>query len=588
MTSDFFLPLEAARPGVAILRDREAGWKLFTDPVQVVQAVRLDDVEQIVAQTEAWSESGGYAVGFLAYEAAPAFDRNIQVRTPTWPMLAWFALYSNPPVLYRELEPVSLGSPATLDLAPDSQKDYQQMFGETKRALAEGEIYQANLTFKLGVQAQEDPIRLFGSLCGVNPPPYATYIHGRDWQVVSLSPELLFERNGNRVQMRPMKGTATYDGSPSAKERAIQGLRSDPKTMAENIMIVDMVRNDLGRIAETGSIQTTSLLTVEEHRTVLQVTSTVTAEVDELTLEIFRNVFPPASVTGAPKVSACRHIAKLEAGPRGIYCGAIGTMEPNRKATFSVGIRTALFKGAGRSGEYGVGSGVVWDSDVDSEFQECLAKAAVLTSAAPEWALLESMPDTLAPNSPQLAKHLERLQRSAEAFEIPFDRERILSALALPRGARNDGIGKLRLTLNRRGEANVEQTLSALQDRRLTAKLASRPIQTTDPRMRHKTTDRSLFNDLRSKFPTFDEVLLFNELGQAVCFTNGNLIAEIDGRWLSPEPDSGCLAGIGLWRFMLESEVRLCRIPVQDLREANRILLSNAVVGTREVQMFWD
>jgi len=588
VTPDFFLPLDAAQHGVAIVRDREAGWKLFRDPAKTVQSVRLDNVEAVVAEAEAWSESGGYAVGFLSYEAAPAFDGNIQVRTPTWPILAWFALYPNPPVICRELEPVSLGAPATLDLAPGTHQAYQEMFGETRRALEEGEIYQANLTFKVGVEANDDPIRLFSSLCGVNPPPYAAYLHGGDWQVVSLSPELLFERDGARVQMRPMKGTATYDGSQGDRDRAIRWLRTDPKTMAENIMIVDMVRNDLGRIAETGSIQATGLLTVEEHRTVLQVTSTVTAEVEKPTLEIFRNVFPPASVTGAPKVAACRHIARLEVEPRGIYCGAIGTMEPNRKAAFSVGIRTALFVGRERLGDYGIGSGVVWDSEMDSEFQECLAKANVMTSSAPEWALLESMPDTLLPDSPQLAKHLERLQNSAGFFDIPFDRERILSALALPRQPRIDGAGKLRLTLNRRGEANVEQTLSVLQDRKLTAKLASRPIQSTDPRMRHKTTDRSLFNELRSDAPTLDEVLLLNEFGQAVCFTNGNLIAEFDGRWLSPDPDSGCLAGIGLWRFMLDADVELCRIPVQDLRAASRILLSNAVVGIREVQMVWD
>ncbi len=563
------------------MRDAERGWLLFRSPGQVLEARKAGEVAGVLAQAEAHADSGGHAVGFLAYESAPAFEPRIQVQAPKWPILAWFALYENEPDLYRELEPAE--GWAEVDAHGYSFDSYREAFDQVKQALAEGAIYQANITFKLPIRSSVKPAQLFSSLCGVNPPPYATYIHGGDWHIVSLSPELFFSREGSLIQMRPMKGTATPSPDSRERTRQIERLRQDPKTIAENIMIVDMVRNDLGRFAEVGSVQTPSLLDVEQHRTVLQVTSTVTAHFEGPTSQVFGNAFPPASVTGAPKLSACRTIAELETEPRDVYCGAIGYLAPERKAVFSVGIRTARFDGSGKAGEYGVGSGIVWDSEAELEYEECLSKAKVLESPASEWALLESMPDTLTADSPQLERHLARLARSAEFFHIPFNRAAILAALDLPRQPQTNG--KLRLLLNRKGEPTVEQTVSLLPPGRLTAKLAPRPVDSTDPRLRHKTTSRSLYNDLLAHASGFDEVLLHNERGEAVSFCNGNLIAQIGGQWVTPSPDSGCLEGVGLWRFALDQEVQTRRILVSELAQATRILLTNAVVGTREIDL---
>lgn len=581
MTPEYFLPLDSAQPGTAIVRDANRGWLLFQNPTQILEAKNLDQVKPILEQAEEWSTGGGYAVGFLTYESGPAFEPKIETNQPSSPTLAWFALYKGEPKLYPELEPAGPDMKAKIDLPPESYETYKQAFERTKLALAEGTIYQANITFKLPIQSDHPPLHLFSSLCGVNPPPYATYICSENWHLVSLSPELFFLREGNHVEMRPMKGTAVSRGSKEERKSAADHLRNDPKTIAENIMIVDMVRNDLGRIAEVGSIQTPKLLTVEEHRTVLQVTSTVTATYTGPTSQIIASTFPPASVTGAPKISACHHIAEQEFEPRGVYCGAIGYLAPHRKATFSVGIRTALLDHEGHKGDYGVGSGLVWDSSLESEYQECLAKARVIESPAPEWAILESLPDNV--SRAQLEGHLQRLQVTADFFLVPCNLDHVLKAVDLPRIPNPNGFGKLRLTLNRSGTVKVEHQESLLPPGNLKVCLAKRPIDSNEPRYRHKTTSRGHLQVHLTENPDYDEVILFNERGEVASFCNGNLIAKIDGQWVTPPVESGCLDGIGLWKFSQENEVDRRPIQVQELSQATQILLTNAVVGAREV-----
>lgn len=581
MRPEYFLPLDSAQPGTAIIRDAERGWLLFQNPTQIIESNSLDIVQSILEQAEGWANQGGYAVGFLAYEAGSAFEPQIQTNPPSWPTLAWFALYESEPKLFPELEPAGPDIKAKIDLATGSYEAYKQAFEQTKHALAEGSIYQANITFKLPIQSDHPPLHLFSSLCGVNPPPYATYIQGSEWHLVSLSPELFFSRNGDQIEMRPMKGTATSQGSKEEKKSTANHLRNDPKTIAENIMIVDMVRNDLGRIAEVGSIQTPKLLTVEEHRTVLQVTSTVTANYSGSTSDIIASTFPPASVTGAPKISACRHIAQQETEPRGVYCGAIGYLAPERKATFSVGIRTALFDHDGHNGDYGVGSGVVWDSELEAEYQECLAKAKVIESPAPEWAILESLPDRV--SQAQLERHLQRLQVAADYFQVPCNLDHVLKALDLPRIPNPSGVGKLRLTLNSDGVAKVEHQDSLLPPGNLKACLAKRPIDSNEPKYRYKTTSRNHLQVHLTENPDCGEVILFNERGEVASFCNGNLIALIDSKWITPTVESGCLDGIGLWKFSQANQVDRRPIQVAELKKATQILLTNAVVGVREV-----
>lgn len=583
MRPEYFLPLDSAQPGTAIIRDANQGWLLFQNPTQIIEATSLDQVQKVVHQAEAWADKGGHAVGFLAYEAGPAFEPRIETKPPTWATLAWFALFEAEPQRFLELEPAGPNIKANLSLNPETYEDYQRAFNATKQALSEGTLYQANITFKLPIQSGHPPLHLFSSLCGVNPPPYATYIQGQDWHLVSLSPELFFSRNGDQVEMRPMKGTAASQGLKEERQSAADQLRNDPKTIAENIMIVDMVRNDLGRIAEVGSIQTPKLLTVEEHRTVLQVTSTVTANYSGSTSNIIASTFPPASVTGAPKISACRHIAQQEIEPRGVYCGAIGYLAPERIATFSVGIRTAFLDRTGHRGDYGVGSGLVWDSELEAEYQECLAKAKVIESPAPEWAILESLPDNV--SGAQLERHLQRLQVAADYFQVPCCLNHVLEVLALPRIPNPSGVGKLRLTLNRYGVANVEHQESLLPPGNLKACLAKRSIDSNEPRYRYKTTSRSHLQVHLTENPDCDEVILFNERGEVASFCNGNLIAKIGGEWITPPVQSGCLDGIGLWKFSQENKVERKPIQVQELTHATQILLSNAVIGVREVEL---
>lgn len=583
VTSETFLPVASAEPGVAIIRYQDKGWHLYKNPVQIIQAQLLDEVKSTVEQAENWADHGGYAVGFLSYEAGPAFDPQIAAHKPSFPLYAWFALYSEPPQLYPELEPAQADVVPTQNVRPNTSDHYRRAFTATKEALANGSIYQANITFKIPIQSTHHPIELFSSLCGVNPPPYATYIHAEDWHVVSLSPELFFTREADRIEMRPMKGTAPNRGTKQERTQLANHLKSDPKTISENIMIVDMVRNDLGRFAEIGSVQTPQLLTVEEHRTVLQVTSTVTAEFSGPTAEIFANTFPPASVTGAPKIAATQHIAAQEIEPRGVYCGAIGYLGPDKEATFNVGIRTALFDASGTTGDYGVGSGIVWDSELESEFEECLSKSRVIKSPAPEWAILESISDHASPEEVQ--QHLNRLQASASHFQVRCNLEHILKALNHPREPKESGFGKLRLTLNRFGTVKVEHQESLLPRGNLKACLARRPIGSNEPRYRFKTTSRTHLQVHLTENSGCDEVILYNERNEVASFCNGNLVAMIDDQWVTPPVESGCLAGIGLWKFSQVNDVHVRPISVSELQRATRLILTNAVVGAREVEL---
>ncbi len=584
MEHSLFLPLDSVCPGDAVVRSEDHQWWLFQNPRDIILATQLDQVQGVLNQAEAFADSGGYAVGFVAYEAAPAFESRIAVRSSEWPILAWFALYDSQPTIYPELEPVD-ESHIQIGEIP-SQATYRRAFDRVKEGLADGAIYQANLTFKLPIESSQPPVQLFSTLCGTTPPPYATFIHGGDWQIVSLSPELFFSREGTQVEMRPMKGTAPNPATREDRQQVAQNLIADPKTIAENIMIVDMVRNDLGRIATPGSIQTPALLTVEEHRTVLQVTSTVVAEVAGSTESIFQNAFPPASVTGAPKISACGYLAELEASPRDVYCGAIGYFGPDRVARFSVGIRTARFWGTEGKGEYGVGSGVVWDSVCDTEYEECLTKSQVLRNPAPSWALLESISDMA--TDEEICQHLDRMEKTAQFYGMAFPREEIRLVLNKPLAPKEKGAGKLRLTLSTNGTVHLDHQVSVFPLGKLTVRLANRPMDSSDLRYRHKTTSRSHLNSFLTQSKGADDVLLFNERGEITSFCNGNVILELQGAWVTPPVESGCLPGIGVWKFRQKEKVITRPVQFAEIGSATRILLSNAVVGVREVELTLD
>ena len=356
-------------------------WLTFAEPVRVVTVTGVGDVVAALREVEtAVATQALYAAGFLSYEASAAFGLAVHSPVNGLPLL-WFGLYEAPRPS-RSLSPRrSAGYHLGEWQAALGQEAYHAAIKRIKTQIAAGNTYQVNYTFPLQADFQGDPWGLFSDLALAQNGGYGAYVDTGRHLVCSASPELFFRLDGDVLTAKPMKGTAVRGQTPVEDDENAAWLHQSEKNRAENVMIVDMIRNDMGRIAETGSVQVPHLFAVERYPTVLQMTSTVTAKTNAALTEIFQAMYPCASITGAPKVRTMEIIRGLEPQPRGVYTGAIGYMAPKRQAQFNVAIRTATIDRERETAVYNVGSGVVWDSDAQEEYEECLLKAKVLHEA---------------------------------------------------------------------------------------------------------------------------------------------------------------------------------------------------------------
>ena len=410
-----------AAPRVVLQDGQRRRWLSFGEPIRVLKAELTDQVFAALHEAEQAVEAEGlYAAGFVAYEAAPGFDPALKVREqPDLPLL-WLGLFPAPEV-WSDLPVTALAHTlGTWEPAID-RATYRQAIAAIKEQIAAGYTYQINYTFPLGAAFSGEPWPLFTQLALAQRGRYAAYVDTGRHVVCSASPELFFQKADGVLTSRPMKGTAPRGRTFTEDEAQRAWLFASEKNRAENVMIVDMIRNDMGRIAEVGSVRVPALFEVERYPTVLQMTSTVTSRTNASVADVFKALFPCASITGAPKVSAMGIIADLEPAARGVYTGAIGYLAPGGRAQFNVAIRTVVVDRQTGRATYGVGSGVVWDSDADEEYDECLLKARVLGVQRPDFELLETMlwrPET---GVFLLDRHLERLAGSAEYFGMAVD-----------------------------------------------------------------------------------------------------------------------------------------------------------------------
>jgi len=366
-------------PHTAVIRSGDdTSWLLFWKPAAVLRTSHPNEVITVLQDVQKATAQGSHAVGFVTYEAGTGLDNALPMQTPSTEFpLVWFALY-------EEADPLAVlpGGHGAYELdgwhPSVSLKDYCGSIQSIQEAIRCGETYQVNYTIRLRSGFRGDPFALFQSLYEIQPTPYAAYLNLGRFHVCSLSPELFFSRNNDVLICKPMKGTAPRGRSPSDDALAAEQLRASPKNRAENIMIVDMIRNDLGRIAVPGSVRVDDLFAVERHPTLLQMTSTVRAETRASVAEVFQALFPCASVTGAPKIATTQIIRRLEGAPRGVYTGCIGHLTPNGNGRFSVAIRTVLIDQEQHVAEYGTGSGITCDSNAEEEYAECQLKAAIL------------------------------------------------------------------------------------------------------------------------------------------------------------------------------------------------------------------
>jgi para-aminobenzoate synthetase/4-amino-4-deoxychorismate lyase len=387
MRGVFSLEQSSFPPVTALLRFAAPGdpvtalpnWRLLRDPVRVVTAHTLAEVLPALEEIEAAVSAGLYAAGFVGYEAAPAFDPAL-VTHPSGEMpLLWFALFME----FEELDdlPGSIGGFNLGEWVPDgSEAEYEADIAEIRRQIAEGNTYQVNHTLRLRAPFAGDDLALFTALSRAQPTRYSAYLNAGRWRVLSVSPELFFSVSEGEIVTRPMKGTSPRGGTPEEDAARIAALRASPKERAENLMIVDLLRNDLGRVARFGTVTVPQLFEVETYPTLHTMTSTVRAELRPgvRLAEVFGALFPCGSVTGAPKVSTMGLIRTLEPAPRGVYCGAVGHLSPGGEMVFNVPIRTVTLDMARCTAEYGVGGGVTWDSTPEGEYAEVLTKAAIV------------------------------------------------------------------------------------------------------------------------------------------------------------------------------------------------------------------
>jgi para-aminobenzoate synthetase/4-amino-4-deoxychorismate lyase len=575
-------------PGDAVLDlDGAFGPLAFRAPRVVHRAAGLEEVLPAVRAAARAAGEGRWAVGFLSYEAAPAFDAALRVRAagrgaPGQGPLAWFAEYEAPAARGT----FTAGEATLGPLAPDVEPAaHAAEITAIREGIARGDFYQVNHTFRLRGPFRGDPLALYRRLRGAQGGGLSACLHLGDRAVVSASPELFVRLAGRTVTTRPMKGTSPRGRWSEEDDLVAEALRTSAKERAENVMIVDLLRNDLGRVAEPGSVRVARLFEVERWRTVLQLTSTVEARLSpgRGLADLLAATFPCGSVTGAPKVAAMARIAAGEASQRGVYCGAIGAVAPGGDAAFNVAIRTVEIDLARGEATAGVGGGVTWGSTAAGEWAEALAKGAFLAAAPAPPALVETLRLEGAA-FPLLEGHLARLLASARHLGVPVDRVEVEKALA--RAAAGGGDGRVRLVVAGPGAVRVERTpLPPAAAEPLEVALAERPVSRRDPRLFHKTTDRGPYDEARRSRPDAFDVLLWNEEGEATEFTIGNLVAELGGTRVTPPRDAGLLAGVFRASLLARGEVVERPVPVAAVRRATRLWLVNALRGWVPVRL---
>jgi para-aminobenzoate synthetase/4-amino-4-deoxychorismate lyase len=574
------------KTGQAVIRHASTGdWLCFRKPVQIISAHHPDEVIPGLEQVESLARSRDlFAAGLISYEAAPAFDESLTVRPdPSFPLL-WFGLYPPPEVISP---PITSPGPSLekLKWAPSiNREEYGRAIRKIKTRISRGETYQVNFTFRLGSPFPGNPWRLFQELAGAQPTDYAAYVDMGEFAVCSASPELFFRLEGRKLTSRPMKGTAPRGRFPAEDEAKARWLHNSEKNRAENLMIVDMVRNDMGRVAETGSVEVTGLFDVERYPTVWQMTSTVSALTDASLVQIFTALFPCASITGAPKPRTMEIIADLETTPRRAYTGCMGYLTPDRRAQFNVAIRTVVVdRSAGRA-EYGTGGGILWGSGEEEEYQECLFKARVLSDKRPDFSLLESILWTPEEGCFLLEYHLDRLTTSAAYFNYPVDEKTIQARLHDETVSLPPGPHKVRLLLNREGTVSLEVESLPFQDAPQPVRLgvSPSPVDPEDVFLYHKTTHRRVYEEAATSCPDCDDVLLWNPRGEVTEATSSNVVIRHDGRDITPPLECGLLPGTFRAKLLEEGSVEEGVITFEMLERSEKIFLVNSVRRWRE------
>ena len=578
-------------------------WRRFSNPVRVITARQASEVRDALRAVDDAVRSGSYAAGFVTYEAAGAFGLPVHDQADALPLVA-FGIFH--PDSLDPLHRPPRGGEVTLGawVPSMSHADYLRAIAAIKSYIQAGDTYQINLTFRLDTTVDGDVFALLRGVYMAQRGPWSAFVDAGSHVICSASPELFFSVNGDRIVCRPMKGTWTRGYWPAQDAAHGEALRTSGKNRAENVMILDMVRNDLGRVAVTGSVRPVSMFDVERYPLQWQMTSTVEAALKGASVDLlFEAMFPCGSITGAPKHRSMEIIRELESTPRGIYTGAIGYVSPHGHSHFNVAIRTVVVDRSSGRARFGVGSGIVWDSVDLDEYEECVLKAAMVGSVGPpgqvgslaqaasyvvddppEFRLLETILWTPEGGFALYERHMMRLAESAACFGFICEIDEVRRVLS---DAVQDlrGPAKVRVLLEEDGDVLCEAADLVPLQTPIRAELAPWPVDRADVFLYHKTTRRDVYDRARAARPQAGAVILWNRDGQITEATESNIVIVKDGAKVTPPVDAGLLPGTLRAELLRSGEIVERPISKADLMHAEEVWLINSVRGWTRVKL---
>lgn len=571
---------------------------LFTNPKKIISINGLDSLEKKLKKINTLVEEGYSAYSLINYEAGFLFEKSLNKYLTDTELIKF--------VFFEKNDVKKTDSDKLIFTENDSDKfkvkslrlnqsksEFAKNIKTIKKYISAGDTYQVNYTVKGKFIFSGDAGLFFQHLLFNQSARYSAFINNGEEYILSLSPELFFERDGNKITTRPMKGTARREANPQKDNLTKYELSNSPKNRAENVMIVDLLRNDLGRISKFGSVKANNLFNIEKYESLYQMVSTASSELRKnisLT-EIIKNIFPCGSITGAPKIRTMEIIHELEKERRGIYTGSIGMIH-KKKQIFNVAIRTLKISKKGGAGEIGLGSGIVWDSKADEEYKETLLKSQFIKQQQKSFYLFETM--LLENNQVRfLDDHLSRLEHSSDYFLFKFNKEKILNRLEDEIESHQSPIKKkVRLKLNKWGQIDID--ISSIQEQKEEVKVIVSKIRTSSENQFNyfKTSNRSLYDEEYNSFNKkgFYEVLFMNERSEIVEGSRTNIFIVKDDTMSTPSLNGGLLAGV-YRKFMLNRNpgIKEKILHYEDLINADEILLTNAIRGELKVsKLFFD
>ena len=568
---------------------------LFLKPIKVITCFKGKDLKEKIEEVESEINKGYYAAGFLSYEAGYFFEEALSTKRKYQFPLLWFGTYKHPLKVKQNFKESQKAPKVFLkEAAPNiDYKRYKADIKKVKRHIECGDVYQINYTFKDRFCYPGDWAELYMSLRKSQKVAYSAVIKFNNQIILSFSPELFFRKNKNIIETYPMKGTLKRGKDIKEDKQNILQLKNSVKDRSENLMIVDLLRNDFGRISETGSVKTKELFKIEKYETLLQMISIVRAKLKkDLSLnQLLGSVFPCGSVTGAPKIRAMQIIKDLEKEPRGIYTGSIGYLTPKKKAVFNVAIRTIVLDTLKKKVEMGIGSGIVYDSKVESEFQECLLKADFTKKTSSGFKLIETLLVKRNKKIDLLGYHLKRLKNSLKYFDFCYNEGVIKDKLQKHlKQLNNSKSYKLRLLYSKAGFLIISHSLLKENlHKDLKVVISEKRMNSNDVFLYHKTTNRSIYdNEYKKAIKNgLAEILFLNEHKQVTEGAISNIIIKKKRYYYTPPLSCGLLNGVYRQYLMNKNNFPLKEkiLYKKDLLKAEKIFICNSLRGLREVKL---